>query len=203
MIQDENAPVFFWPSRLDSIQKGSQLLADILYSVISRYWQSNLEVIFVANGEYQQHFKDIALHHGIQNRIAVCDFSEDLEHLAYGASNFILMPSLFEPCGLPQMIAPIYGSLPVVHDTGGIHDTISHLDALKHAGNGFLFKNHDAAGLSWAIDQAMAFYQLPEKSKQFEIRRIMKDSTARFNHSVTAKQYIDLYEKMLQRPLIN
>ena len=157
----------------------------------------------MANGESQQHFKDIAQHHGIQNRIAVRDFSEDFEHLAYGASNFILMPSLFEPCGLPQMIAPIYGSLPVVHDTGGIHDTISHLDSSKHAGNGFLFKDHNAAGLSWAIDQAMAFYQLSEKSKQTEIRRIMEESLDRFNHSVTARQYIDLYEKMLQRPLIN
>lgn len=203
LIEDENAPVFFWPSRLDSIQKGSQLLADILYSVISRYWGNNLQVVFVANGEYQQHFKDIALYHGIQDRIAVCDFSEDLEHLAYGASNFILMPSLFEPCGLPQMIAPIYGALPVVHDTGGIHDTIQHLDASRHTGNGFLFQYHDAAGLSWAIDQAMAFYGLSEKNRQFEIRRIMKESVSRFNHSVTAGQYIDLYEKMLQRPLIN
>ena len=113
------------------------------------------------------------------------------------------MPSLFEPCGLPQMIAPIYGSLPVVHDTGGIHDTIGHLDASKHTGNGFLFKYHDAAGLSWAIDQAMAFYQRSDKSKAFEIRRIMKESIASFNHSVTAREYIDLYEKMLQRPLIN
>ena len=101
------------------------------------------------------------------------------------------------------MIAPIYGSLPVVHDTGGIHDTISHLDTSKHTGNGFLFEHHNAAGLSWAIDQAMDFYRLSEKRKQTEIRRIMKESLAHFNHSVTARQYIDLYEKMLQRPLIN
>lgn len=203
LTEDANAPMFFWPSRLDSIQKGSQLLADILYGVISRYWEDNLQIVFVANGDYQQHFKDIALFHGIRDRIAVCDFSEDLEHLAYGASDFILMPSLFEPCGLPQMIAPIYGSLPVAHDTGGIHDTISHLDMAQHTGNGFLFKIHDAAGLSWAIDEAMSFYRCAEPVREKEIQRIMTDSVARFNHSVTARQYIDLYEKMLQRPLIN
>ena len=63
---------------------------------------------------------------------------------AYGASDFILMPSRFEPCGLPQMIAPIYGSLPVAFDTGGIHDTIIHLDVDNNTGNGFLFKFFDS-----------------------------------------------------------
>ena len=199
---NDRAPLFFWPSRLDSIQKGSQLLADILYEVVSRYWEDGLQVVFVANGEYQQHFRDIAQFHNIRNRVAVCDFSEDLEHLAYAASDFILMPSLFEPCGLPQMIAPIYGSLPVVHDTGGLHDTISHLDVPRHTGNGFVFQYYDTAGLSWAIDEAMAFYRLPEAVRQSEVQRIMTESAACFNHPVTARQYIDLYEKMLQRPLI-
>jgi glycogen synthase len=83
----------------------------------------NLQVVFVANGDYQQTFRDIVNQHGFHSRVAVCDFNERLEHLAYAAADFILMPSLFEPCGLPQMIAPIYGALPVAHDTGGIHDT--------------------------------------------------------------------------------
>ena len=78
----------------------------------------------MANGEYQRVFQDIVNQHQFHKRVAICDFSEQMEHLAYAASDFILMPSRFEPCGLPQMIAPIYGSLPVAHDTGGIHDTI-------------------------------------------------------------------------------
>ena len=202
LIEDERAPIFFWPSRLDTIQKGSQLLADILYAVIDKYWAVNLEVVFVANGEFQQHFRDIAKFHNIEDRVAVCDFSESLEHLAYGASDFILMPSLFEPCGLPQMIAPIYGALPVAHDTGGIHDTIVHLDPQADTGNGFLFKYFDSQGLFWAIDQAMAFHALPDAIKARNIERIMRQSVETFTHAVTAKQYIDLYEKMLQRPLI-
>lgn len=135
--------------------------------------------------------------------MAVCDFSEQLEHLAYGAADFILMPSLFEPCGLPQMIAPIYGALPVAHDTGGIHDTITPLDIHQSRGNGFLFRYFDSIGLSWAIDQAMSFYMLPESIRVPQIQRIMTDSLSRFTHEETARQYIDLYEKMLQRPLIN
>ena len=203
LIQDDRAPLFFWPSRLDPVQKGCQLLADIFYEVISTYWDQNLQIVIVANGDYQMVFRDIVNFHKFQNRVAICDFSDELEHLCYGASDFMLMPSSFEPCGLPQMIAPIYGALPVAHDTGGIHDTITHLDVAKNTGNGFLFKNFDAKGLNWAINQAMVFYNLPEKEKTRQIERIMQKSAVTFTHANTASEYIKLYEKMLQRPLIN
>jgi starch synthase/alpha-amylase len=203
LIQDAGAPLFFWPSRLDPVQKGCQLLADIFYPVISSYWDQNLQVVFVANGDYQMVFQDIVNHHRFHDRVAICDFSNELEHLAYGAADFILMPSSFEPCGLPQMIAPIYGALPVAHDTGGIHDTISHLDVENDTGNGFLFKHFDATGLNWAINQAMAFYNLPQDDKARQIERIMIKSAATFTHANTASEYIKLYEKMLQRPLVN
>lgn len=199
---DSKAPIFFWPHRLDSYQKGCQLLADILYDVVSRYWQENLQVVFVANGDYQKHFRDIAAFHNLEKRIAVCNFAERISRLAFAASDFIFMPSRFEPCGLPQMIAPIYGSLPVAHDTGGIHDTINHLNPAANTGNGFLFKVYDAQGLSWAIDEAMRFYMLPREKKRSQIRRIMIESAKRFSHTVTANNYIELYEKMLQRPLV-
>ena len=202
LIQDDRAPLFFWPSRLDPIQKGCQLLADILYKAISHHWDRNLQIVFVANGDYQMVFRNIVNFHRLQKQVAICDFSNELEHLAYGASDFILMPSSFEPCGLPQMIAPIYGTLPVAHDTGGIHDTITHLDVEKNIGNGFLFKVFDSGGLFWAIEQAMNFYKLPQEVKSRQIKRIMKESAATFNHANTALQYIELYEKMLQRPLI-
>jgi len=202
LIQDTSAPVFFWPSRLDTIQKGCQLLADILYDVVSSYWEQNLEIIFVANGNFQQHFKEIAQFHKLYSRVAICDFDEQLARLAYAASDFILMPSRFEPCGLPQMTGPIYGSLPVAHDTGGIHDTIIHMDVDKNMGNGFLFETFDSNGLLWAIKEAMRFYDLPQKVKKQQIERIMTQSAATFNHAVTARRYIDLYEKVLKRPLI-
>ena len=179
------------------------MLADILYEVVSRYWEENLEIVFVADGEFQRHFKDIVRYHDLFDRVAVCDFDERLARLAYGASDFVLMPSSFEPCGLPQMIGPIFGALPVAHDTGGIHDTVFHLDVSRDRGNGFLFKTFDSGGLSWAIDQAMAFYMMSPDIKERQIRRIMTESAEIFNHQVTAKQYIGLYEKMLQRPLVN
>ena len=203
LIRDDQAPLFFWPSRLDPVQKGCQLLAEAFYGIISDFWGMNLQVVFVANGEYQQTFRDIVNLHGFHNRVAVCDFNEKLEHLGYAAADFILMPSLFEPCGLPQMIAPIYGALPVAHDTGGIHDTIAHLDVQQDSGNGFLFENYDSGGLYWAVSQAINFYELAETQKCRQIERIMQASAASFNHANTARQYIALYEKMLARPLID
>ena len=202
LIQDDQAPIFFWPSRLDPIQKGCQLLGDILYDIISDYWSQNLQVVFVANGHYQAVFRDIVNQHGFHKRVAIYDFDFRLEHQAYAACDFILMPSSFEPCGLPQMIAPIYGTLPVAHDTGGIHDTISHLDVAQNCGNGFLFDTFDSGGLFWAMKQAMNFYNLSEAVKDKQIQRIMNESAETFTHARTARQYIALYERMLERPLI-
>jgi len=201
LIEDDNAPLLFWPSRLDTIQKGCQLMAEILYHTVSTYWNVNLEIVFIASGPFGKHFKDIADFHGLHDRVSVCDFDEKLSRIAFAASDFILMPSLFEPCGLPQMIAPIYGSLPIARDTGGIHDTITHLDVNSDSGNGFLFETYDSGGLFWAISRAMDFYALPAGVREKQVSRIMTDARKTFNHNVTAKNYIKLYEKMLNRPL--
>ena len=125
---DVTAPVFFWPSRLDPAQKGCELLTHILYDVLSSYWEDNAQLAVVADGPFKKHFLEILEFHHLQGRLAVRDFDERLSHLCYAGSDFILMPSRFEPCGLPQMIGALYGSLPIVHDTGGLHDTVSHLD---------------------------------------------------------------------------
>jgi starch synthase/alpha-amylase len=202
LLIEPSAPLFFWPHRLDDYQKGCQPLADILYDVVSRHWQRKLQVVFVANGSYQEHFRNIVAFHGLAQRVAVHPFDEQISRLAYAASDFVLMPSRFEPCGLPQMIGAIYGALPVAHDTGGIHDTVEHLDAAAGTGNGFLFKHFDPQGLSWAIDEAVRFWELPRAARAGQIQRIMTESSDRFNHAVTAGHYIQLYETMLQRPLV-
>jgi len=194
------APVFFWPSRLDPVQKGCQLLADIAYNIVSKYWDECLEIVFVASGEFQRYFHDIANHHNLRHRISVHDFNEALSHQAFAASDFILMPSSFEPCGLPQMTGCIYGSLPIVYDTGGLHDTINQLDPDADTGNGFLFGVHDANGFQWAIDQAMDFFRLDDTIKEKQIKRIMTEGVLQFNHTACAEKYIGLYERMLQRP---
>jgi glycogen synthase len=170
--------------------------------MVSTYWQEHLQVIVIANGPYQEPFRHVVGFHEIHNRVAVCDFDEELSHLGYAASDFILMPSSFEPCGLPQMIGLLYGSLPIVHDTGGLHDTIEDIDVEARTGNGFVFKVFDSNGLRWCVDQAMAFHRLPPDIRRDETSRVMREAAQRFNHEVTARKYFDLYEKMLKRPLV-
>jgi starch synthase/alpha-amylase len=203
LIEDPYAPMLFWPSRLDPVQKGCHLLSDILYQIISTYWEDRLQVVFVADGSYQQVFRDIARFHSFEKRVAVHDYDPPMEHLGYGAADFVLMPSRFEPCGLPQMIGAIYGALPIAHEVGGLRDTVRHLNPEQHSGNGFLFKTYDSGGLFWAIQQAMSFYHLPAHARSRQISRIMAESARTFNHEVTARHYIDLYQKLLRHPVID
>ena len=199
---DQNAPSFFWPSRLDPVQKGCSLLSDILYNMVHKYWDQKLQIAIVANGSYQKVFHDIVAMHDFYNRVTVCDFDEGLSRLGFAASDFVLMPSLFEPCGLPQMTCQYYGSLPIVHNTGGLHDTVEHLSNEGDFGNGFRFDNYDPQGLMWAVDEAMRFFNTPEEQKNATISRVMRQAKERFNHDVTAQEYIKIYENMLARPLI-
>jgi starch synthase len=199
---DGNAPLLFWPSRLDPVQKGPQLMTDILFQTLSDYDDTGLQLAVVANGEYQRHFHDIVRHHALQSRVTVCNFNENLSRLAYAASDFTLMPSRFEPCGLPQMVAPIYGSLTIAHNTGGLRDTVQPLAADGSHGNGFLFDYFDGAGLRWGIDRALDFYGQPPDRRQSTIARVMRESLSAFNHAETARRYFEIYEAMLQRPLV-
>jgi ADP-glucose type glycogen/starch synthase len=199
--EDAEAPLLFWPSRLDPVQKGCGLLSDILYRLVSDYWGLGLQVVFVADGPSRCHFEHIADFHGLHHRIAVRGFNETLSRQAYAGSDFSLIPSAYEPCGLAQMIALKYGSLPVIHRTGGLRDTVSHLDAETHAGNGFVFETHDSNGLRWAIDEAVRFHIRPAAEREREIRRIMRQSDRDFSPRATAEEYIKLYERLSDRPI--
>lgn len=197
-----DAPLLFWPSRLDPAQKGPQLFSDIMFRTVSDYWDLGLQVAIVANGAHQHHFHDIVRHHDLGARVAVVDFDERISHVGYAAADLMIMPSLFEPCGLPQMIAPIYGTLPIVHATGGLYDTVVPLNVERNTGNGFRFDIYGADGLRWAIDRGMEFLALPESKRKQQIRRIMLESAEEFSHEAAARRYVDIYEKMLQRKLL-
>lgn len=198
---DPDAPLLFWPSRLDPIQKGCQLLTDLLYQIVSDYQHLGLQNAAVADGPFQCHFQEIIRRHGLHKKVVCVDFEEGLSRQGFAAADFVLMPSLFEPCGLPQMIGPKYGTLPIARDTGGIHDTIQQLEADKHQGNGFLFDHYNAPGFRWAIDSALAFFQRPRWERIAEIRRVMSQANEQFNDEIMTAHYIDLYEQILERPL--
>jgi starch synthase len=196
---DPEAPILFWPSRLDPNQKGCQLLSDILYRVVSDYWALGLQVVFVADGPFKPHFEDIARFHGLEHRIAVRGFDEALSHQAYAGSDFILMPSAYEPCGLSQMVALKYGSLPIVHHTGGLRDTVRQLEPDRRRGNGFAFEHFNSTGLRWAIDQAMLFHILPANERASHIERVMRESALEFAPEKMVAAYLAIYERLSGR----
>jgi glycogen synthase len=197
--EDAEAPILFWPSRLDPVQKGCQLLADILYKTLADYMALGLQVVFVADGPFKEYFEQIADFHGMRHRVAVCGFNENLSRQAFAGSDFVLMPSAYEPCGLAQMVGLKYGTLPIVHNTGGLRDTVQHFDG--QSGNGFVFDYHDANGLRWAIDQAMQFYIRPASERDGQIERIMNESRQVFAPEAAVKSYLDLYEQLAERSL--
>ena len=198
-----DAPILFWPSRLDPVQKGCQLLADILYKTTETFAKDKLQIAIVANGVYQSVFKDIVSFHHLEGKVAVVDFDDTLSHLGFGASDFVLMPSRFEPCGLPQMIGAIYGTLPIVHDTGGLSDTVENLNVKNNTGNGFKFKDYDASALTWGIKEAIKFYKMDSAIKEAQITRIMAESNKRFSHEQTAAEYVKLYKQIMHHPVFN
>jgi len=201
LTPDSKAPLFFWPTRLDSARPGVALMAGVLSSILEKYKSQGLQVVFVADGDGQALMRQIVSDRGAQSRVAVRDFDPKLYRLGYGAADFVLAPVLVEPCGLACRIGQRYGALPVGYDTGGIHDAVTHLAPSAGKGNGFLFRFFDAQGLTWAVDQAMAFFGFGPAARDRQVRRVMTQTVDRDDAYKTAFQYIDLYSRMLRRPL--
>ncbi|MFH0726797.1 MAG: glycogen/starch synthase [Pseudomonadota bacterium] len=197
---DSRAPLLFWPTRLGGGRRGSWLMSEILPDLLSTHASRGLQVVFIADGDLHHHFRLLAEKANAVDRVAVREFHPQHYRLAFAAADFVLMPMDYEPCGLPCKIAQRYGALPIGHDTGGIHDALTHLELPAERGNGFVFKNFDATGLRWAIDEAMIFYSLPDPVRANQIRRIMTESLVAYDDQATGRNYIDLYERMLQRP---
>jgi starch synthase len=113
-------------------------------------------------------------------------YSESLAHLTYAGSDALAIPSRFEPCGLNQMIAMRYGTVPIARATGGLKDTID------HGNTGFLFESSHADGLLWASHGALRTYQQHPDYWQGMMRRGMAQD---FSWERSAKRYEQLYEQ--------
>ncbi len=203
LCMDSSAPLCFWPTRLDGSRSGCRLMADTLPVVLDRYREQRLQVVFIADGDFQKHMRRLIDRLHATDRAAVCDFDAQRYRLAYAGADFVLMPLHLDPCALPCKIGQRYGALPIAFDAGAIHDCVEHLDPTANSGAGFLFKHFDANGFLWAIDQAMTFYSQPLKFRALQVRRIMTDSLVRFDPGDTARHTIDLYARALDRSLVH
>jgi glycogen synthase len=193
LAPDPEAPLFFWPSRLYA-QKGPSLLQKIVLHCMDRH---GIQVALVANGDPRAEAFFERLAGERSGRIARKAFEEDLSVLGKSGSDYVLMPSLYEPCGLPQMECPRFGTLPVGRLTGGIKDTVRDLDAERGTGNGFVFQDFTPEAFQAALERAVAFHARPAKMRKANLQRIMGESFKNFSLENTAKKYIQVYENLI------
>ena len=118
---------------------------------------------------------------------------EELAHLIFAGADMLIVPSLFEPCGLTQMIALKYGTVPIVRQTGGLTDTIFDVDDSQkpfEETNGYVFKDADPAGLNSALDRAIrSWFDEPERWRRLMLNGMRTD----YSWNLSSNQYIALY----------
>lgn len=160
----------------DIVRAGGQLI--ILGSGLPEI-EAHLQQL---NGRYPRHIR------------AVLGFDAGLAQTIYAASDFFLMPSSFEPCGLGQLIAMRYGALPIVRDTGGLHDTVVDLRQHPHRGTGFVFAAYDPAALRGVIEESLRLYHQPDTVQAAILRAMYQD----FSWTTSARAYHDLYGQTIR-----
>ncbi|CAK7345830.1 unnamed protein product [Dovyalis caffra] len=155
-----------------------------------------------SDGRVEGEFKRLAdLHNrGPSIRILLM-YSEELSHMLYAAADMVLVPSMYEPCGLSQMIGMRYGSIlkvPVVRKTGGLADTVFDMDdqSNREMANGFVFEGIDEGSLNWALDRAFAYYKDKPDEWNGIVKKIMKIDNSWNN---TAGKYIEIYNSVRVR----
>jgi len=149
-------PVISLISRLVN-QKGIDLIERVFEEMLA---VDDFSFIILGSGEasYENYFKDLEVK--FPNKVkAYIGYSNELAHLIYAASDMFLMPSKFEPCGLGQIIALKYGTIPIVRETGGLVDTIEAYNEYEKKGNGFSFANFNAHDMMHVIRYAIHIYK--------------------------------------------
>lgn len=176
-------PIFGVVSRLTG-QKGIKLSIPLIKDLAEKH---DAQFVFLGQGEkiLEEKLTDASRKYG-KNVFVKIGFDEELAHKIYAASDFFLMPSLFEPCGLGQMIAMRYGAVPIARKTGGLKDTI------KDGENGFLFENPDSDSLGKAALRALRLFPDKARLEKFR-RRCMKEN---FSWDKQALKYAKLYHNI-------
>ncbi len=170
-------------------QKGFDILLKALDDIMALDY--NIIILGFGEEEYCQRLKKFE--EAYPGRIIVSiKFDETLAHRIYAGSDFFLMPSKYEPCGLGQMISLRYGTVPVVHRTGGLADTVFQYDAAAGSGNGFLFESYSAESMIQALSQARTVYFMTDKFKNLSEVCMKYD----YSWNRSARQYGELYNKL-------
>ncbi len=190
---DESVPLLVSISRLAE-QKGIDLIID----VVTRLVNMNLQIIILGSGEKQleEQLQNIALANSGKMSV-VLGYDEKLAHKLTASADIFLMPSRFEPCGLNQMYSQLYGTVPIVRETGGLADTVINYNPLNDNSDqatGFVFSQSDAESFYKTIENALVIFSMKQIWKKLQLNGMNRD----FSWKASAKKYLSMYQASLQ-----
>lgn len=187
--QREDVPIIGIVSRLVS-HKGLDLVKGIFDEFIAN---NDVQLAVVGSGDwqYENYFRELAEKYRDKVGIYI-GFVPSLAKKIYAGADIFLMPSKSEPCGLSQMIALRYGTIPIVRETGGLRDSIT--DSGDGQGNGFTFKTYNAHDMQDALHRALAAYSDKEYWKKLTVRAMECD----FSWGKSANEYIRMYKQVIK-----
>lgn len=189
LTQDTRVMLIGIVSRLTD-QKGFDLIAYIMDELC----QDAVQIVALGTGEekYENMFRHFAWKYPDKVSANIY-YSEAMSHKIYASSDAFLMPSLFEPCGLSQLMSLRYGTVPIVRETGGLKDTVEPYNEYEKSGTGFSFTNYNAHEMLGAIRYAERIYYDKKRDWNKIVERGMNKD---FSWKNSAKQYEVLYEEM-------
>ncbi len=193
-IEKGKGPLFGIVSRL-SWQKGVDLIIEAARGFLNSY--NDCSLIVLGSGEFDLERKVQALRDEYPSRVGIyIGYNNELSHKIYAGCDFFLMPSLFEPCGISQMISQRYGTLPVVRYTGGLADTVEGYDEPNSKKpDGIGFNNYDVNGLSYGMGKAKELYLNEPIYDKIVSNALKKDNSWKRS----SKQYRSLYEEIVAK----
>jgi len=191
-------PLVIFIGRL-TYQKGIDLILPVIEELIIE----GFDFIFLGSGEdhYQEKLMEITRKYP-RNVSARIEYDETIAHMAYAGADMFLMPSVYEPCGLAQMIAMKYGAVPVVHKTGGLADTVRDFFEHHHSGNGFSFRKPTPSELMLYLLKALSIYYQNYLNRSARWDLLVKNCmSADFSWHKSIKEYMKIYSiaKMLKK----
>lgn len=186
----KNIPIVGMVTRL-AHQKGIELVLEALDDLM----KTDLQLVILGTGEdsYQKKLLQFSLTYPGKIRVII-GFNDTQARQIYAGSDFFLMPSLYEPCGIGQLISLRYGTIPIVRATGGLADTVEAFNPITGEGHGFLFQEYSPNSLLEAMEEAIACYQNP----RHRIKMISNAMKLDFSWSVSAGCYSEIYDQLSQ-----
>ena len=187
--EDPNVPIIACVSRLVG-HKGFSLVTDILHEIMGL----EVQMVILGTGDWQFEEAFRQAQEQYPGRFAAkLAYSAPLSNMIYAGADLFLMPSISEPCGLSQIIAMRFGTIPVVRETGGLKDTVTPYDKYTGEGRGFTFSSINANDLMWVLREAVELYYNDKEAWSTLQKAGM---TADFSWSNSAKQYLDIYQRI-------